>query len=336
VQAPQKNRFHYMIVPDYWAEARKQHREAGKQVTVRRFGWSTVSQADALEMAEARVADALSRILSGEALARREPKTAYNGASGVPIREEVLSRHGEEVITRNSYGAHCLNTPEALFADIDFLSSIRCRTMLAMLALLVTLSGFVGFSQNWKLGGGLIVLSLLLAAPLGSLATRVATAVQGGPDRIARRRIRKFLARHPAWNLRLYKTPAGLRLLATHQPFESSAAEVQEFFAAIGTDPVYVRMCLNQQCFRARLTAKPWRIGVSAHMRPRPGVWPVDPDRLHLRNQWVAEYEKRASRFAACHFLESIGSGVVHERIREVIELHDRESRAQRRELSIA
>lgn len=45
---------------------------------------------------------------------------AYNGAQGVPIREEVLERHGDTVITRNGYGAKCLNTPDVLFADVDF------------------------------------------------------------------------------------------------------------------------------------------------------------------------------------------------------------------------
>jgi hypothetical protein len=326
-----------MIVPDYWAEARKQHREAGKQVTVRRFGWSNVSEAEAMAMAETRASEALARILAGENLNRRERKAAYNGAAGVPIREEVLSRHGEEVITRNSYGAHCLNTPDALFADVDFTSSGECRASFVALGLLAALSVFCGLHyQSWRLGLGLLVVALMLAAPLGWFATRVATAAGGGHERIARRRIDRFLARNPAWNLRLYQTPGGLRLLATHRLFDPSEQEVRDFFTAVGTDPIYVRMCTNQKCFRARLTAKPWRIGIPSHLRPRPGVWPVHPDRLHLREQWLAQYEKLAANFAACHFLESLGSGVVHERIREVIELHDRESRAERRELRIA
>lgn len=108
-----------MIVPDFWAEARRQHKSPGKQITVRRFGWSNVSEADALAIAEERAETALGRILSGENLQKREPKVPYNGAAGIPIREEVLERHGEQVITRNSYGAHCLNSPDALFADID-------------------------------------------------------------------------------------------------------------------------------------------------------------------------------------------------------------------------
>ena len=69
-----------MIVPDHWAEARRQHRARGRQVTVRRFGWSETDPAAAQAMADARADEALARVLAGEKLARREPKRAYNGA----------------------------------------------------------------------------------------------------------------------------------------------------------------------------------------------------------------------------------------------------------------
>src|SRR5258708_31387459 len=36
-----------------------------------------------------------------------------------PIREEVLQRRDGTVMTRNSYGAHCLNTERVAIADID-------------------------------------------------------------------------------------------------------------------------------------------------------------------------------------------------------------------------
>jgi len=36
-----------MIVPQFWAEGRVRDRIAGHQVTIRRFGWSDVSQEDA-------------------------------------------------------------------------------------------------------------------------------------------------------------------------------------------------------------------------------------------------------------------------------------------------
>lgn len=326
-----------MIVPDYWAEARRQHRKRGRQVAVRRFGWSCVSAAGAQAMAEQRADEALRRILAGEKLDRREFKAAYNGANGVPIREEVLARHGEEVITRNSYGAHCLNTPRALFADIDFATAAPARAIFAVFALLIVLAVLAG--AVWHSGPialGLALAALVLSSTLANGALRLMVLLQGGHERRSRRRIAAFLARHAAWNLRIYRTPGGLRLLATHQPFDAGSAEVAEFFAAVGADPLYVRMCRNQQCFRARLTAKPWRAGISSHMRPRLGLWPVAPERMPLREQWVAGYERAAGDYAACHFIEAIGSGQTHREIGAVVALHDRAARALQHHLAIA
>jgi hypothetical protein len=318
-----------MIVPDHWAEARRQHREPGRQVTVRRFGWSTTSADDAQAMAERRAEEALRRVLAGEALRRREPKVPYNGADGVPIREEVLARHGEEVVTRNAYGARCLNSPAALFADVDFAPVAGIKTVLATFAVGAALAVAGGALLGSRLvGTGLALLALLLAPMVARRLIAAAAAAQGGKEGRARRLLDRFVAAHPGWNVRLYRTPAGLRLLATHRPCEPAEAEVGAFFSAVKADPVYVRMCLNQHCFRARLTAKPWRIGMPGHLRPRPGVWPVSPEKQPLRAAWVAEYEARAAGHAACRYLGSVGSGVVHARLQPVVDLHDRESRA--------
>jgi len=318
-----------MIVPDHWAEARRQHREAGRQVTVRRFGWSTTSAADAQAMADARAEAALARLLAGEKLPRREPKVPYNGAHGVPIREEVLARHGEEVVTRNAYGARCLNSPAVLFADVDFSPEAGVKPVLASFAVLAAAALLSALAlTSWRVGLGLLLAALLLAAPLARLVRRTTVAAQGGPEARIRRRLARFVAAHAGWGVRLYRTPAGLRLLATHRPFAPDEAEVAAFFAAVAADPVYVRMCLNQRCFRARLTAKPWRIGIAGHLRPRPGVWPVSAQGMALRAAWVAGYEAKAARYAACRYVETVGSGELHERVRQVVALHDRESRA--------
>jgi len=318
-----------MIVPSHWAEARIQHKALGKQITVRRYGWSATSETEALANAEARAAEALRRIVAGEQLDKREPKVPYNGATGVPIREEVLSRHGEQVITRNSYGAHCLNSPNALFADIDFNPERSAKPALLAFAFLAVAAAIAGVAlRSWGTTVGILFASLFAASPLASLVTRLTVIARGGAEHIARARLAAFLSRNPSWNVRVYRTPAGCRLLATHRSFEATAPEVQEFFLAVSADPIYVRMCTNQRCFRARLTAKPWRIGISAHMRPRPGIWPVRPERLAVRNQWLAIYEARAASYSACRYIESLGSGVVDQSLRAVVELHDHESRA--------
>jgi hypothetical protein len=320
-----------MFVPSFWAEGRVQGRIKGKQVTVRRFGWSETSPEAAQSMADERATDAFRRMESGEKLDRREPKVRYNGADGVPIREEVLERHGDVAITRNSYGARCLNTPDVLFADVDYEGdpgmSLRVSGMLLVLVAACAAGGAALDRFVTGLGVGIVTAIVLYNVLENRRKARRARG--GGPEQAALDRIRRFAAEHPRWHLRVYATPAGLRLLAGHRTFTADDPEVAVFFSEIGTDPVYRRMCQNQKCFRARLTPKPWRIGIQEHLRPRPGVWPVHPDRMPLRERWVANYEKTAGDFAACRFMETLGAGRMDPKAEEVARLHDRLSGAE-------
>lgn len=318
-----------MIVPEYWAEARKQHRHAGKQVTVRRFGWSDESQAAAEAMAESRAVVALAQLTSGQDVPRREPKIPYNGAQGVPIREEVLARHGDVVITRNAYGARCLNTPDVLFADIDFQARPDLRYRHTLIAAAIVVAAVLAWQlQSGLMAGVVAIAGVATAWPLASLFNRTLINTKDSTEQEAMARVQAFMRDHPAWGVRVYRTPAGLRLLATHRLFSPSEVEVQDFFSKVGADPIFVRMCMNQKCFRARLTAKPWRMGMTTAIRPRPGVWPVRPEKLKERAAWVAVYEQRAADFSACQFVAALGSDAIDPKVAEVVALHDAESRA--------
>jgi hypothetical protein len=123
-----------MIIPQYWAEGRRQSRQGGKQMTVRRFGWSDAGQAEAQADADTRAEAALQRILGGEKIPRRDFKVPYGGGQGLPIREEILARHGDTIITRNSYRARCLNTPDAQFIDVDLEEGPAGKTYLIIFA----------------------------------------------------------------------------------------------------------------------------------------------------------------------------------------------------------
>lgn len=312
-----------MIVPKFWAEGRIRERTAERQVTVRRFGWSNESQADAQAMADARTRKALAQILAGNPLERREPKSAYNGAEGVPIREEIVAEEGDIVITRNSYGALCLNTPNVLFADIDYHDV--ANTWLTVLLSGILLGGALaaGWFVHWGLGCAAAFVSLFLGPLLAWLFTRMLVNATGGDEPRARQRLERFLSAHPHWYVRLYRTPAGLRVLALHQTFDPLDPAVAECFRALGTDPIYVLMCLRQRCFRARVSPKPWRIGIDQRLKPRPGVWPIDPARLPERRAWIANYDRAATNFASCQFIAALGSGTVHPAAAAVQRLHD-------------
>lgn len=322
-----------MIVPQFWAEARAVRRRARgqSQIVVRRFGWSDVSQEEAQEFADARAQDALQRIAAGNAeLPRLERKRAYNGAVGVPIREEILQRHGDTIITRNIYGAHCLNTPDVFFADIDFDEGPSGRFMAGTIIALVTLAiGFATWHRSVGKGLGLGVVAVFAGTVFTHLFLRASLLLRGGAKAVAHRRIKAFIRRNPEWLLRLYRTPAGFRLLALHRLFDPSAPETSRAFSELKVDRVYATMCRNQRCFRARVSPKPWRVGITRHLKPRAGTWPVKPELLAKRQEWIRQYETAAATFASCRFVTELGSGARNPKAQSVCELHDRLSQAQ-------
>lgn len=318
-----------MIVPEFWAEARIQKRFADRQVTVRRFGWSDLSEEDAQQHAEDRVAEAFDQILNGVELPRREQKVRYNGADGLPIREEIVERFNDCVVTRNSYGAECLNTPNVFFADVDFPSpEVSCTVVLLGLALGVAVAIAVGTLSN-AFAAFCCALLVIVFFPIGVLKVqRLLMRFRGGPEAVALQAIEAFSESHADWHLRIYRTPNGFRVLALHDVFDPRSEEVEQAFRALKVDPTYQLMCQKQNCFRARLTAKPWRIGISRHMTPR-GVWPIEQSRMPERNRWLDEYESSAANYAACHFLKDLGA--IHKRhgaAQSVCDYHDRQCRA--------
>lgn len=319
-----------MIVADHWAEAKQTLKHDGRQVTLRRFGWSDESQEAAAIHAEQRLYAAVEAWLQGDTgLHRRERKVPYNGADGLPIREQIVSRHGDTVITRNSYGALCLNTPDVLFADLDDQMEAPAGLALAIWIAGISAALVIGIGRGSVAAFAVVaVLATLLAVPLAVTLQRLAVALRGGPRKQAWRRLEALSRSRPDWHLRVYATPAGLRVLAMHGTFEADSEPVRALFRGLGVDPTYATMCRRQRCFRARLTAKPWRIGIHDSLRPRPGVWPVAAEHLPRRAAWVRDYEARAQGFAACRFERALGSDRIDPKADQVRELHDRLCRA--------
>jgi hypothetical protein len=296
----------------------------GKTQTIRRFGWSCDSEDAARRHAEQRVADAIARIAGGERLPKREPKVAYNGADGVPIREEVIARHDDVVITRNSYGARCLNVADVAFIDIDYDETPSRRLWFALFAALMLLIIALALTMlSWLAAAALAFVALIVSYLLAQALTALTVMLQGGRWPPIRQRIAAFAARHPHWHLRVYKTFGGARVLLMHQTFDPRSNEISACFDALRADRLYVVMCQKQQCFRARVSAKPWRIGISSHLRPRPGIWPIKSVHRAARAQWIERYEAKAQQHAVCEFVEHFGSTTTTSKTTFVQRLHD-------------
>lgn len=319
-----------MIIPYFWAEARLQHKTPEKQVTVRRWGWSDASQEAAQAHAHERTREAMDRILRGETkLRRQEGQWAY-GNDGVPIREEVIARHGDTVITRNSYGSLCLNTPNVLFADVDahWVAPYRFSPMgCVVLVIAGTVAGL------WQ-RSILLTAAIAIGGPwLWSVIGKALNAKKK-PEGVtvarqhAMEAIHTFMATHPSWHLRVYETPAGYRLLAMHDVFEPGSAVAQQALEALKSDHRFVTLCALQSCFRARVSPKYWRTGYRPKERLRRGRWPFTPEHALIREHWVAGYERHAVNFASCRFIERLGSADIHPDAEAVRVIHDRYCRS--------
>ena len=110
----------------------------------------------------------------------------------------------------------------------------------------------------------------------------------------------------------LYRTAGGLRALVTHELFKPSDGPTLDVLDTLGCDPLYVRLCKTQECFRARLTPKPWRCGQS-----KPAVrWPWEGEAQRDRfDRWLAAYTTSQADYATCRFLGELGNGSLHREV---------------------
>ena len=157
------------------------------------------------------------------------------------LNAQYVERDGETVITRNGYGALCLNTPNVFFADIDFDEKPGCRavliaTLLVGVAVTVALQVLLDLSPVRAIVIGIAAAVLLGYGTVGAWR-RAISALQGGQEGRVRKRVARFVAQNPSWRLRLYRTPAGMRLLALHRTFDPREAEVTRAFDDLGVDP---------------------------------------------------------------------------------------------------
>ena len=142
-------------------------------------------------------------------------------------------------------------------------------------------------------------------------------------DEAALAKLRGALHRSGA-TFRLYRTAGGFRAIATDRRFDPVEHDSQELMNATGTDPAFVRLCIAQKSFRARLTPKPWR----CHCSLPPGEHPRTDDSVRQRfATWLEGYELASRNYATCRYIETIGTGSLNGATEELVALHDRVTR---------
>lgn len=282
-----------MKIPKFWAKAEGiQKSPTGKSIPFSCWRWSDSSQADAEQSALA----AGERIREAIAAGRKSDRYLYGTT---PLREEVLQTVADPqgnvlaAVTRNVYGSVILNASRVMFVDMDFPKA-------------GAEAGEAPASFFARLFGGGKKKSLDSEYEEYEQKTRAA--------------VEEFVAGRPGWNVRLYRTFGGLRGIVTHQLFDPASSQTEEILQELGADPLFIRLCKLQECFRARLTPKPWRCGHYANTIR----YPIEDLSLAKRyQQWLEEYERRQRAYATCRWLGQVGSGRIHPDADLVVKLHD-------------
>jgi hypothetical protein len=255
-----------MYIPKYWARAGviKNGRTCNMA-----SGWSDNSREEARVMAQKKAERIVFALSTSTELARYE----YGVRS--PLREEIIELFGDDgtpeqvIVTRNRYGSLVLNSASVMFVDID---DPEPKT---------SMSGFF----NRILGRKTEELpDLGLKTRIDKILTTIES--RGNPHCV------------------LYRTKAGLRLLVTGRPYDPASDETREFLEACGSDPLYTHLTLNQKCFRARLSPKPWR----CHSNRPPFLFPRETgEQQEAFLLWEEKYTTAACKFSVCEQVGEIG-----------------------------
>lgn len=262
---------------------------AGADESFRVRGWSDEDQASAERHGRER-AERLWSLFKSGSLA--DKKQSYYGDRFLPepILSELKGRGGDvtAVVTRNAYGARVLNTAETMFVDIDVVEE--------------------------------------LPAPRGFLASLFGKR-QEIPNRDvdeSLERCRQALRVERVSSARIYRTKNGLRVLVLGERYDPTSTASERLLAAFNADEKYRKLCRFQSSYRARLTPKPWRCGVSKLDVMFPYRHAQDEAR---EAAWQKEYLVAAAQYRTCELLESIGRGAETTDEERIVELHDAETR---------
>jgi len=131
--------------------------------------------------------------------------------------------------------------------------------------------------------------------------------------------IEEVVAQRPDLGFRLYKTQMGFRLIATDKRHGPASRATIDLMQRLGSDPLYVKLCEKQECFRARISPKPWRIG-----QGRPPVRYPDEKTQASYDAWCGDYDRRAQEYATCRFVRHLGAPAADAEIDALVRLHDK------------
>jgi len=136
-------------------------------------------------------------------------------------------------------------------------------------------------------------------------------------------KVEQYQKQNPTHTIKVYETFAGLRVVVTNKVFENYSDSAKAIFSALGADPLYVKLCQAQSCFRARLTPKPWRINLN---RPASRFPRNEQSEINEFASWVQKYELASRPVSTVKLIAKFGNDFEHPDVARVLAVHDQYS----------
>ena len=301
-----------MRIPPYWARGNYAERKSFWGVKeYSGLGWSFTNIEEAQERAVENARRIATRLSNGEVLDRYE----YGER---PVCEEIVRRiehDGDElaIISRNRYGSLVLNAANVMFVDVDIATDPHPSTGETIPpgdAILFPPPKPKGF---WK--------------SLAFILFRTTGIEQFDSERFQRVEREKLLlikawfSANPDSSGRIYRTALGFRVIVTSASYEPASAATKAVFESMRSDPLYQKLTVRQESFRARLTPKPWRLEIG---KPPVCVWPREHEKDDKKFQnWLKTYEEQSGGYDVCHLQETVGDTTMSPKIAAVVAAHD-------------
>ncbi len=133
-------------------------------------------------------------------------------------------------------------------------------------------------------------------------------------------RIKETVSSDSSLGMRVYRTKNGFRCLVTSRTFDPLSTESHDLLSRLGSDEQYMKFCRVQECYRARLSPKPWRCGVPRPPFRFPFSSPADEQQYRA---WEKESDETVKSYSTCAVIGDFGSSSIHPEVESVLKLHD-------------
>lgn len=141
-------------------------------------------------------------------------------------------------------------------------------------------------------------------------------------------RVRELCRRDPSMGVRLYRTSHGWRLIVAAEGLSPSSPRMNELCKILSVDPMYERLCARQDCWRARLSPKPHRLGMPYRYPTPQTSW----EKTEKLEDWLKIYAQKSSSRAVCRLIECMGVPTET----PVVRLHDEATKALKLDIPLA